>query len=1054
MKLKEQALYHFHPQFIFRTPLIPLQKNNMNRDSKGLWSYSQQPFFKEAIYLASPVLHDQLIKWHKDELRDEKEIDKLVLSIYKYYSRMQTRCTPYGLFAGCSTGIWGPKNEIITTDYIKRHTRLDMNYLCALAQKLNTHSIILPLLLFYPNNSIYLLGSQLRFVEYKYVNNRRIHQISSIDYNNYLQIILEKAKPGSTISELSNILVDDDITYAEAEVFIKELIDSQVLISELEPAVTGDEFIYQLIDALKKLNEKNNNLEINSIIQILITTKEQIQEIDGQIGNNTEMYRIIYQQLKALDTPIEENQLFQTDLYKASTSAILNENVKKDLQSAIDFLNRFSLKSSNLNLETFKENFQIRYEDSEILLLEALDTETGIGYTNKDKVGVNILLDDIFIPVRNQRSYNIKWNTQQDFLHERLISAIKKNDYTVIFTDEDIKTTENYSAVLPDSLSIMFRIIYENKLYIQNIGGSSAANLLGRFAHGDDTIHKIINDITTHEQNLNNGKILAEIVHLPESRIGNILLRPVLRNYEIPYLGKSALPAENQIQLQDLMISIRNGKIILRSIKLNKEVIPRLSTAHGYSFNALPAYQFLGDLQTQYVEKSELAFNWGTLSSNYKFLPRAEYKNIILARAKWQLLKSDYQILLSEERISLIDKIIEWRKQWNIPQYVVLVEADNELFVNFDDVLSIKMFVSVIKKKDRIALDEFLFDVDNLLIKDVQENRYTNEFIAVLLKSENKDQSSYPSTHFIKPVEEIVKISQRDFTLGSEWLYYKFYCGVTTADKLLSEVIKPLTEEIVKNKWADKFFFIRYRDPDLHIRLRFHVNNINNVGKIIAVVYQSILPYVDQGLVVKIQTDTYRREIERYGNNTMDITESFFYIDSIVTLNMLELISEDKDEQIRWQFAIRSVDELLTIFQYTPNEKLLLLEQFKEGYINEHSNSKELRLQLDTKSRNLRKHVENILNRELDAAREILPLIDLLIWKREQLKPVANKIIELKNMNQLQITLSGLMESYTHMMLNRIFRSRQRTYEMVIYDLLYRFYKSTLSIEKIRKVLL
>lgn len=1043
--------YKYHPNFIFRTPQLPFQKNKI--DVSELFQLSKQDYFKEAIYIASPVLYDELVKWHNGEIKDAKEIDKIVVSLYKYYTRMQSRCTPYGLFAACGTGKWAEQNELILDDQVKRHTRLDMNYLCALAQKLNTNPVLLPLLRFFPNNSIYKFGETLRYVEYTYVNNKRIHQINSVDSSDYLQAILEHAQNGAAINELASIIIDEEITQEEAETFVKELIESQLLVSELEPAVTGDEFIYQIISSLKSIN-KNNDPEINSIIQLLATTQNQIAAIDNQLGNTIESYRTIYNQLKTHDTPIEENQLFQTDLYKTTTSASLNKSIQNQLSEAIEFLNKFSSSNENPNLNKFKENFYSQYEDSEISLLEVLDTETGIGYTGKDKSGVNVLLDDIYIPGKEEESSEIRWNKQQQFLQNKLVHSAQKSEYCVSFTDEDIKNIGQHSTALPDSIPVMFRLVdNENKIYLQNCGGSSAANLLGRFAHGDTKIHDIINDITSNEAQLNSDKILAEIVHLPESRIGNILLRPVLRNYEIPYLGKSALPFEQQIQLQDLMVSVQNNKIILRSKKLNKEIIPRLSTAHNYSYNALPVYQFLCDLQTQYYEKSGLGFNWGAISSGYKFLPRAEYKQVVLERAKWQLPKSDFQILLDEKTPNYLNDIIVWRKQLNMPQYVVLVDNDNELLVNLEDELSIKMLASSIKKRDKIVLEEFLFDTANLVIKDKNGNGYTNEFIAILLKNvkENVTKETTSDVNSEKAEGDLNKLVQRTFSIGSEWLYYKFYSGVKTADKLLADVIRPLAEELIERKWIDKFFFIRYSDPDTHIRLRFHFADQTQLGKVISTVNQRIQPFMDQGLITKIQTDTYRRELERYGSNSMEIGESFFHVDSVVTLNLLDLIDGEEGEKIRWQFAVRSLDDLLNNFKFSSNEKLMLLEQLKNGFLTEHGGSKELKLQLDTKFRNVRKEVEGILNRELDATREILPLIELLEWKKEQLEPLTEKLIELKNNNQLQIPLNELIASYIHMMLNRVFMARQRTYELVVYDLLYRYYKSLAGREKSQK---
>ena len=74
---------------------------------------------------------------------------------------------------------------------------------------------------------------------------------------------------------------------------------------------------------------------------------------------------------------------------------------------------------------------------------------------------------------------------------------------------------------------------------------------------------------------------------------------------------------------------------------------------------------------------------------------------------------------------------------------------------------------------------------------------------------------------------------QRNFSIGSEWLYYKLYTGHKTADFILTEVIKPLTEEFLEKGLIDKWFFIRYADPKHHIRLRFHCLDTKNIGKVI-----------------------------------------------------------------------------------------------------------------------------------------------------------------------------------------------------------------------------
>lgn len=1034
--------YSFHNTLVFRSPLLPFTGELMEKNA--IFNISQQPYFKEAIYLASPVLFNELVKWHSGQLTDEREISRLIISISKYFSRMQSRCTPYGLFAACSTGTWDDE-DLNIVQQLRRQTRLDMNFVCALAQKVAKDHNILSHLLLYPNSSIYLIGNNLRYVEYKYVHSRRIHQISSIDFNDYVNTVLLAAEKGTTIEALTKLIVSEDVSAEEAYSFIVELLESQILVTEIEPCVTGEELTLQLSTILRRINSKVIEPEIQKIIDVLDSINSNIAILDASAGNKVEEYNKIIDQIKGIGVPFEENQLFQTDLYKATEKSILNLQRQKDILDTIAFCNRLYSAEEKPNLKKFKETFYDCYETAELPLLMVLDTECGIGYTGKDRRGVNALVDDLFIFPIDQEEASAKLTMQNRFLHGKLVKAYKEDKYTVTFTDSDIEPFNFEREAVPDTLAVMFKVLDDQKIYFQNCGGSTAANLLGRFAQGHPNIHELVQDICTHEKELNNNAIVAEIVHLPESRTGNILLRPIIREYEIPYLSKSSLDLEHQIHLKDLMVSIRNNRIYLRSKKHNKEIIPRLSTAHNYSNNALPVYQFLCDLQTQNFDKPYFAFSWGSFASNFKFLPRAEYKNVILSKAKWKLEKPDFIPLLNLSPDRVHPVTLEWQKTWKMPRYICLADGDNELLIDFESLLSVEMFISTIKKRENIVIEEFLFEPGKLIVQDNEGKGYTNEFIAVLFKQAPNSRAKQQIE--LAPAQSVT----RDFCIGSEWLYYKFYCGIKTADKILSEIVKPLTEQLFVQKMITDFFFIRYGDPDLHIRLRLKVAQSGYLGEVISSVFTYVKPYVSNGLISRVITDTYKRELERYGTSTIEFGESLFSVDSIACVNLIDLIDGEEGEIIRWKFYLRAVDDLLSVFEYGKEQKLIFFESMKEQFIIEHGGSKDLRLQLDNKFRTTRKDIEDFLDRSKDEQRDLTPIIDLLRWRHTRITPLAKGILDLQKQGLLETTLNNLLASYIHMTCNRLFKSRQRTHEMVVYDLLYRYYKSALAREKASK---
>jgi thiopeptide-type bacteriocin biosynthesis protein len=1034
----------FLPQIIFRSPINSCTNNVINTG-----------VFNEALYLSSPVLCNEYQKHLTQPSTDSKEIKKLDISLYKYLSRSKYRCTPFGLFAGLSIGSWGDENNIVLAANLKntlnRKTRLDMNVLCNLAQELSKQDFIKPHLKFYPNTSIYNIGSHYRYIEYYYNNNNRFHKINKVDFSAYLQDVLRESKDGLTYSQLTQVLISEDISIDEAISFIDELVASQLLINNLEPTLTGDDYFNTLLNELLNINQINKSESLSRIITILKEVDILINQIDSSLFNPTELYKNIQFILKEILVELSETNLFQTDLYKINLNAnsnkfTLNDNIQTKLHNTIHFLNKITPIVPNKNLDDFKKRFYERYEDYEIPLLIALDTETGIGYPNTDNNGVNELIDDVYASNSNTEHYDIKWSKLQTSLLNLITNSIKHNKKVIEVSEHDFTDTDFSNEGLPHSLSVMFKVLNSatQKISISSVGGSSAINLLGRFAGGNNQLNDIVKEIAEFEQAQSPHSILAEIVHLPESRTGNILARTSFRSYEIPYLAKASVDSEFQISMNDLTLKLKGDKIILFDNRLQKEIIPRLGNAHNYSFNSLPVYHFLCDLQTQYFAKSYVGFDWGVLVNQFDFLPRVEYKNVVLKSAKWQIRKANIEPLKSKQKsdVEKHNSFFELKNKLELPDIFLIADGDNELLIDCKKPIAIDTFIDIVKNRNEITLEEYLFEDDNSLIKDSDGNSFTNECIAILLNENTIKLKS-------EPISLIKKSSKQVFSIGSEWLYYKIYCGAKTADFILTEKIKHITETLLEKGIIDKWFFIRYADPNVHIRFRLHVSDFAKYGEILQFVNMQFEPLLNQHVISKIQTDTYKRELERYGDNSIELVESLFYADSVFVTDMLDMLDADSGGAIRWKMALRSVDDFLTDFNLNLEEKYSLINTLSTSFFNEHGGKKELKLTLDNKFRTLRPQLEEVLNKNNDEAKEYYLVIELINERSKANKKIIQKILLLYANKEMQLSINDLLASLLHMNLDRLFMGRNRTNEFVVYDLLTRYYKSNLARIKI-----
>lgn len=274
-------------------------------------------------------------------------------------------------------------------------------------------------------------------------------------------------------------------------------------------------------------------------------------------------------------------------------------------------------------------------------------------------------------------------------------------------------------------------------------------------------------------------------------------------------------------------------------------------------------------------------------------------------------------------------------------------------------------------------------------------------------------------------------MSQRKFLFGDKWLYYKVYCGKKTADTILIEIIQPLIKTLFEKGLIEKWFFIRYADPQSHLRIRFLLSNDNYIGEVNLLFNKYLKEYFENGFIWNIQTSVYNRELERYGYSTISDAEDFFFFDSQLCLQALSIIQNDETQFL---FSLKYIDTILDSFGFTLDRKLQFAKELLESFKQEFNADKQLNKQLNIKYQKLRPAILIFFNLNNESFKSYYDLIDI-----NSMQNIADSV--LKKLPKENISLDDLLSSYIHMIVNRLFRDKQRLHELVCYSCLLKYYQ-------------
>ncbi|MBB4637134.1 lantibiotic dehydratase [Longimicrobium terrae] len=1009
---------------VLRTPLLPVdtfvrwtervQAGAAARDPGPVLHILREvlddPALREAIRVASRDLSSAIDAWMTGGRA--VDADRLMHSVVRYFSRAAYRPTPFGLFAGCSVvGVGGhTRLELAPRGEYTRHSRIDMDHLAELARVLGEDADVRRRVPLRTNSSAAEMGGRLHYVETRYAGRMREYALTAADPTPEIRDTLARARHGSTLDALAAPLLADGYEREEVDGFLAELLDAQLLVPELGPRVTGRDAAAALAATLEAAGCAE------PVSAALREVGGRLRAIDaGGVGGGAD-YDGAVAPLRGLAVEPDEARLLQVDLYKPAPAASIGLGVMEEAAAAVELLAGIAPRQDPL--AAFAARFEARYETREVPLLEALDEEVGVGMPG---VGT----DDSVMRRRAEAMVQ-----REGVLADLRCRAASGDGARVELTDEDVERLRwPGGRTLPGALAFFGSIVAESgeavdrgdyQLALSHVSGPSGARLLGRFAHLNPELERCVQAHAAAEEALQPDALFAEIVHLPQGRIGNVIARPVLRGWEISYLGQSGAPLDRRLDLADLRVSVRRGRVRLRSASLDREVHPRLSSAHNYSApRELPVYRFLCALQ-DHAQSASMHWNWGA-QEGAAALPRVTRGRLILSRARWNLSAAEIRRITEAGTRWDHQAIQRWREERGLPSLVLLADSDNQLPVDFSNAVSTLAFARLLRGRAAALLTEALSGPGALCVHG-PEGRFTHEIVIPLLRGAPvpPDAGAERAAYVHAPDSAEVP---RAYAPGSEWVYARLYCGAGSADAVLRDLVAPVVQRAREQIPSLEWFFLRYADPGFHIRLRFRTG-ARAAPHLMALLGQAAAPAIASGRLSRLVYDTYLPEVERYGGpGAIRLAEAVFAVDSEAALSLVTLPAGGPPRDV---IVLAGVDRMFADAGLGVDDRIAFLGRAL-GEVPAAVRDARAR-----EFRPLRPAIDAVLAGELPDRVEAL-----LAARSAAMAPLLARIRALHDDGGLHAPLDDVLVSMSHLWINRTLMDA-RTLEPLLYDRLRR----------------
>ncbi len=832
----------------------------------------------EAIAVASPVLASR-VEALRDGVRPEAaQVRRMVLSLARYLVRMRGRATPFGLFAGVAAIRFGTATVSRWSQAHHRSVRPDAGWLASVIARLESSPALRRRLRVVVNDLVVVRGNRLVVTWQPHASElgRQSRVEVSVRRTAAVRMVLDSACSPVRVGDLVDELAAE-FPHAQrqtVDALVTELVAGGVLITALRPPLTVVDGLGHVLEALQDVTASTVP-EAASLMGELRAIHADLQAPARPASPPMEHrpQAVTVTRMRALSDTAK--QPLMVDLRLGGT-VVLPRQVAVEAASAAGALLRLSAAPTGPpGWREYHGRFLDRYgPGTAVPVVQLVDPTAGLGfpchYADPDRDGGAAgwsRRDEGLLALAQQAALD---GVQEVVLDDDVIEALAGGEVGELRPAPHLDLCVEIRAATAAALDAGdFTVV------VTGIGHSAIATS-GRCLQllpGEDR-ERIVDQYAALPLGVD-GALAAQVSFPPHRlRVENVTRVPQVLPAVISVAEHRDGHAD-QIRVSDLAVTADHQRLYVLSLSRRRVVEPTLTCAAA-RHTMPPLVRLLVEIPHATCAPVAL-FDWGAAAC-LPFRPRLRYRRSILTPARWRI-PGGALPGPAAPRHAWTTAMGVLRRQLRLPASVFVGPADRRLRLHLDDPMDLALL--------RAHLDTASESMTVTEAPPTADHGWCHGHAheVVIPMASTTAPASAPAV-VSQPGPLPLIDPEHGLMPGSPVLYAKLYGHPDGFDTILTDHLPALLAG-----WdeAPLWWFVRYRDPAPHLRIRLRTPDYGTsaarVGAWAADLRRS-------GLVGDLTLDTYRPETARYGGGAvMTAAEALFAADSTAAVAQLAALT-------------------------------------------------------------------------------------------------------------------------------------------------------------------